>query len=70
MDNAETELRTRYPVLALTDEELLKEIFSVLSKSVSPLADPYSEDGSYAAAIGNLPSGLRAMAQAITSTLA
>jgi len=62
MDNAETELRTRYPVLALTDEELLKEIFSVLGKSVSPLADPYSEDGSYAAAIGNLPSGLRAMA--------
>jgi hypothetical protein len=62
MDNAETERRTRYPALALTDEDLLKEIFSVLSKSVSAVADPYSEDGSYAAAIGSLPMGLRAIA--------
>lgn len=62
MENAETEQRTRYPMLALTDEELLKEIFSALSKSVSSVADPYSEDGSYAAAIGSLPIGLRAMA--------
>jgi hypothetical protein len=62
MDNAETEQRTRYPMLALTDEELLNEIFSVLSNSVSSVADPYSEDGSYAAAIGSLPRGLRAMA--------
>jgi hypothetical protein len=62
MNNAETEQRTRYPMLALTDEELLKEILSVLSKSVSSVADPYSEDGSYAAAIASLPTGLRAMA--------
>jgi hypothetical protein len=62
MDNAETEQTMRYPMLALSDEELLKEIFSALSKSVSSVADPYSEDGSYAAAIGSLPTGLRAMA--------
>src|ERR1700688_1477173 len=62
MDNAEVEQRQRYSVLALSDEELLKEIFSVLSKSVSSVADPYSEDGSYAAAIASLPMGLRAMA--------
>jgi hypothetical protein len=62
MDNAETGQRSRYPMLELTDEELLKEIFSALSKSVSSVADPYSEDGSYAAAIGSLPVGLRAMA--------
>jgi hypothetical protein len=62
MNNAEAEQRTRYPMLALTDEELLKEIFSLLSKSVSSVADPYSEDGSYAAAIASLPAGLRAMA--------
>ncbi len=51
-----------HPILALSDEDLLKEIFSVLSKSVSPVADPYSEDGSYAVAIAGLPKGLRAMA--------
>lgn len=62
MDNAETEQQTRYPALARTDEELLKEILSVLSRSVPSVADPYSEDGSYAAAIGSLPPGLRAMA--------
>jgi hypothetical protein len=62
MDNAEVEQRQRYPVLALSDEELLKEIFSVLSKSVSSIADPYSDDGSYAAALAGLPTGLRAMA--------
>jgi hypothetical protein len=62
MDNAELEQGQRYPVLALSDEDLLKEIFSALSKSVSSVADPYSEDGSYAAAIAGLPKGLRAMA--------
>src|ERR1700746_3540883 len=62
MDNTETEKRKRYPMLALTDEKLLEEIFSVLGRSVSSVADPYSEDGSYAAAIGSLPTGLRAMA--------
>ncbi len=49
-------------MLALADEELLKKIFSVLSKSVTSVADPYSEDGSYAAAIASQPTGLRAMA--------
>lgn len=62
MDNTETEKPKRYPMLAFTDEKLLEEILSVLSKSVSSVADPYSEDGSYAAAIGTLPTGLRAMA--------
>jgi hypothetical protein len=62
MGNAETEQKTRYPMLTLSDEELLKEIFSALSKSVSSVADPYSEDGSYAATINSLPTGLRAMA--------
>lgn len=62
MDNPETEPLTRYSMLALSDEELLKEILEALSKSLSPSADPYSEDGSYAAAIGSLPMGLRAMA--------
>ena len=62
MNKAESEQWKRYPMLALTDEKLLEEIFSVLGKSVSSVADPYSEDGSYAAAIGSLPTGLRAMA--------
>lgn len=51
-----------YPALALNDEALLKEIFSLLSKSVNPLANPYGDDGSYAASIRMLPDGLRAMA--------
>jgi hypothetical protein len=62
MDNANIEQPQRYPVLSLDDEELLKEIFSVLGKSISSVADPYSDDGSYTAAIGSLPKGLRAMA--------
>jgi hypothetical protein len=62
MDNANSEQRQRYPMLALGDEDLLKEIFSTLSKSISSVADPYSEDGSYAAAIASLPTGLRAIA--------
>ena len=62
MDNPETEKKARYPMLALSDKELLKEIFVELTKSVGSAADPYSEDGSYAAAIGSLPMGLRAMA--------
>jgi hypothetical protein len=52
----------QYPALALTDEKLLEEIFSALGRSVNPLADPYGDDGSYAAAIARLPIGLRAMA--------
>ena len=51
-----------YPALSLTDEDLLKELFATLSKSVDPLANAYSDDGSYAAAIRHLPIGLRAMA--------
>jgi hypothetical protein len=62
MDNADVEQLPRYPVLALGDEELLKEIFSMLGRSVSSAADPYGDDGSYAAAIASLPKGLRAMA--------
>jgi hypothetical protein len=48
------------PALALDDEHLLEEIFSILGKGVH--ADPYSDDGSYATAIRQLPVGLRAMA--------
>jgi hypothetical protein len=55
-------LKQQYPALTLSDDELLKEIFSRLSNSVSPLANPYGKDGSYAAAISHLPVGLRAMA--------
>ncbi len=62
MDNPGTEQWKRYPVLALTDEKLFEEIFSVLGRSVSCVADRYCDDGSYAAAIGSLPTGLRAMA--------
>jgi hypothetical protein len=51
-----------YKALNLSDEELLKEIFTLLSKSVNPLANPYSDDGSYAASMSGLPIGLRAMA--------
>jgi hypothetical protein len=52
-------LKQQYPALALSDDELLKAIFSLLSNSVSPLANPYGKDGSYAAAISHLPVGLR-----------
>jgi len=44
------------------DQELLDEIFATLSRSVNPLANPSGSDGTYAAAIGPLPKGLRAMA--------
>jgi hypothetical protein len=47
-------------MLALSDDDLLNEIFSTLNESVS--ANPYSKDGSSATAITRLPSGLRAMA--------
>jgi hypothetical protein len=50
----------KYPALAKSDKDLLKEIFALLSARVK--ANAYSEDGSFAAAIGNLPKGLRAMA--------
>lgn len=48
--------------LALSDEKLLEEIFSALTRSLGTLASPYSNDGSYATAISRLPRGLRAMA--------
>jgi hypothetical protein len=51
-----------YPALSLSDEKLLEEIFSTLSSSVNTLANPYSDDGSYVAAIIPLPCGLRALA--------
>jgi hypothetical protein len=34
----------RYPALNLDDEALLQEIISLLSSSVSALANPYSDD--------------------------
>ena len=52
----------QYPALSLNDKDLLQEIFSRLSKSVTALADPYSNDGSYASVIHQLPVGLRSMA--------
>ena len=52
----------KYPALGRSDEGLLDEIFAVLKQAVNPLADAYSEDGSYAKAIETLPLGLRAMA--------
>jgi hypothetical protein len=62
MDNGEIEQPRRYPALTLGDEQLIEEILSMLGKSVSSAADPYSDDGSYAAAIASLPTGLRVMA--------
>ena len=59
---ANAEQPDRYPALALGDKQLLDEILSMLAKSVSSVGDPYSEDGSFAAAIASLPPGLRAMA--------
>ena len=59
---AESDNQHRYPALSLSDKELLEEILSKLSSSISALADPYSDDGSYAAAIRRMPMGLRAMA--------
>ena len=50
------------PALSLNDKDLLQELFTRLGKSVSALADPYSNDGSYASAIHQLPVGLRSMA--------
>jgi hypothetical protein len=54
--------KQRYVAQILSDEELLKEILSLLSKSMNPLANPYSEDGSYAASVSGLPIGLRVCA--------
>jgi hypothetical protein len=50
----------KHPAFSKNDKELLEELFSMLTQSVK--ANPYADDGSYAAAIKPLPSGLRAMA--------
>jgi hypothetical protein len=50
----------RFRALALSDKQLLEELFSMLSKSMT--SDPHGEDGAYAAALRELPVGLRAMA--------
>jgi hypothetical protein len=52
MDNAEVEQRQRYPVPALSDEELLKEIFSLLSKSVNEGAPSFAESAVLVFALG------------------
>ncbi len=62
MGSAENERQKLYPMLELTDEKLLDEIFSALETSLGSDPDPYGEDGSYAAVISGLPVGLRAMA--------
>ncbi len=51
-----------WPALEKDDAGLLEEILELLSVRVSSLGDPYSSDGSFAAAISALPPGLRAMA--------
>jgi hypothetical protein len=50
----------RYPALAKSDEELLQEIFTILSSKVN--GNPYGDDSEFASAIRLLPLGLRAMA--------
>lgn len=62
MDREPVNQQQRYPALILSDEGLLNEIFSALTRSVNSLANPYSDDGSYAAAIAHLPVGLRSIA--------
>ena len=57
MGNADQQ---RYPVLSKGDDDLLAEIFSMLTSRVH--ANPYAKDGAYASAIMTLPKGLRAMA--------
>jgi hypothetical protein len=49
-----------YPALRKEDDGLMDAIFATLTKRA--IGDPYGEDGSYAAALESLPSGLRAMA--------
>jgi hypothetical protein len=50
----------RYPVLAKSDDDLLKELFAVLSRLA--IGNPYGDDSEFAKVIGPLPPGLRAMA--------
>jgi hypothetical protein len=50
----------RWPALGKDDVGLKKEIEALLTVHV--VGDPYSRDGSFAKALGTLPTGLRAMA--------
>jgi hypothetical protein len=50
----------RYPALTKSDDELLKEIFAILSRRTQ--GSPYGDDSEFASVIRLLPSGLRAMA--------
>ncbi len=54
MDNAEVEQRQQYPMLALSDEELLERILAALEKSVSSVADPYGAFGELEAQLEQL----------------
>jgi hypothetical protein len=49
-----------WPALSKDDEELEKELFAMLAARVS--GNAYSEDGSFAKSLTQLPPGLRAMA--------
>ena len=48
-----------HPALQKDDAGLMEEIFALLT--VRAVGDPYSDDGSFAAPLESLPSGLRAM---------
>jgi hypothetical protein len=50
----------QWPILRQSDEALLKDLFAILS--TRSLGNPYSSDGSFAARVAKLPTGLRAMA--------
>lgn len=47
-------------ILEKNDDELLEELFGLLTRRTS--GDPYGEDGAFAKCLADLPSGLRAMA--------
>ena|ERR1035438_1114797 len=49
-----------HPALQKNDDELLNEIQAILAARA--VGDPYSDDGSFAATLESLPSGLGAMA--------
>jgi hypothetical protein len=56
----ETSDAQHHPALQKDDDGLLSEIQAILSARA--VGDPYSDDGSFAATLETLPSGLRAMA--------
>jgi hypothetical protein len=49
-----------YPVLAKSDDDLLEELFAILSRLA--IGNPYGDDSEFAKVISSLPLGLRAMA--------